>query len=85
MSTQITDIARDLNIPAADIVAIVNQLSEIDTEDTVDANRPVPQGDVIECPDGTYANSYLTPAAIESLYEEFGGDRAALAARYGIL
>ena len=85
MSAQITDIARDLNVPAADIVAITSQLSAEDYDDTVDANRPVLLGDVIECPDGTYANAYLTPEAIRSLFEQFGGDRGVLAEKYGIL
>lgn len=84
MSTQITDIARDLNVPAADIVAIVNQLSEIDYDDTVDANRPVPQGDVIECQGGTYANAYLTPSAIETLLDQFGVAPGLLDEKYGL-
>lgn len=84
MSTQITDIARDLNVPAADIVAIVNQLSEIDHDDTVDAARLAEQGDLIECPDGVWANAYLTPEAIRSLFDQFNGDRTLLASKYGI-
>lgn len=83
MSAQITDIARDLDVPAADIVAIVNQLSDIDQDDTVDASRAVPQGDVIQTPNGTYANAYLTPAAIATLFDQFGGSAVLLAEKYG--
>lgn len=84
MSVQITDIARDLSVPAADVVAIVSQLSEIDPDDTIDANRSVRQGDVIECPDGVYENSYLTPEAIRALFDQFNGPVTLLAEKYGI-
>lgn len=84
MSAQITDIAAALNVPAADIVAIVNQLSDIDYDDTVDTNRAAPAGDVVHCPDGEYENVYLTQSATAALFDQFNGDPAVLAEKYGI-
>ena len=73
MSRRISDVARDLNVPVADIVAIVDQLAGIDADGVVDTSRMVPAVDVIRLPDGNlYGDVYLTPAAVEALRQQFG-------------
>lgn len=84
MSAQITDIAAALHVPAADVMAIVNQLSEIDYDDTVDPEPHLPLNDTIECPDGTYRNAYLTPSAIAALFSQFNGDPDVAFERFGV-
>jgi hypothetical protein len=84
MSAQIRTVARDLGVLPADVVAIVGQLAELDRDDTIDANHTVQQGDVIQCADGTYENSWLTAEAISALFDQFDGPRTLLAEKYGI-
>lgn len=81
MSAQITTVAAELGQDPADVIAIVNQLSDLDRDDT---NHAVGRGDVIETADGTYENAWLTPGAIESLYDQFGGDAEQLHELHGI-
>ncbi len=84
MSAQITDVAAALGVEPADIIAIVTQLADIDADDTVDANREAAPDDVIDCPDGIYANVWLTPSAIASLYYTFDGSPVLALERFGI-
>lgn len=84
MSAQISTVAAELGVAPADILVIVNQLSEIDTDDTIDANHPVRAGDVIETRDGVWGNVWLTPEAIRALYEQFHGDPEKLYRHHGI-
>jgi hypothetical protein len=81
VSSSIRDIAEELSIDPGDIIAIVNQLSEIDLGDAIQpAETPAEKMAVmhhIDTPSGSYENLILTEAAVTALREQFHSDRSA--------
>ncbi len=83
-SHQISELSADLGVPAGEVLALAGQLDELDPGTAVDPTRPAPRGDVIQCEDGMYANSYLTASAIGTIIDQLGGPTSALSEKYGV-
>jgi hypothetical protein len=85
--SQISTVAAALNVPPADVAALIPQLSDVDYADTVHHNADINRDplDVIHLPNGyVVANVHLTPEAIAGLFEQFHGDLDVLADKFGI-